>query len=110
MPMQMLGRPIVNKQVRWLRFVQSCTFANYLAQTIYGFYRPAAIVLANLLADLPFSAARVLIFDIIVYFMPKLYVMKISSFRCRATDLFFTEHVLLGVSGRSTCLFTLHTS
>ncbi|KIJ66534.1 hypothetical protein HYDPIDRAFT_86385 [Hydnomerulius pinastri MD-312] len=54
MPMQMLGRPIVNKQ------------------TVYGLYRPAAIVFANFFADLPFSAVRVFIFDVIVYFMPKL--------------------------------------
>lgn len=54
MPTQMLGRPILHKQ------------------TAYGFYRPAAIALANFFADLPFSASRVLIFNIIVYFMPHL--------------------------------------
>lgn len=38
-------------------------------QAAYGFYRPGALGLANLLSDLPFSATRVLIFDIIIYFM-----------------------------------------
>ena len=32
-------------------------------------YRASAIALANTLADLPFSAVRVLLFDIIVFFM-----------------------------------------
>lgn len=54
MPTQMLGRPILHKQ------------------TAYGFYRPAAIALANFFADLPFSATRVFIFNVIVYFMPHL--------------------------------------
>jgi ATP-binding cassette subfamily G (WHITE) protein 2 (SNQ2) len=35
-------------------------------------YRPSAIALANTFADLPFSAARVLIFNIPVYFMTNL--------------------------------------
>ncbi|KAG6331298.1 hypothetical protein ID866_7790 [Astraeus odoratus] len=41
-------------------------------QTLYGFYRPAAVVLANTLADIPFSATRILLFDIIIYFMARL--------------------------------------
>ncbi|KAF9236851.1 ABC-2 type transporter-domain-containing protein [Melanogaster broomeanus] len=48
MPIQMFGRPIVNKQ------------------TTYGFYRPAALVFANFFADIPFSAVRVFIFDLIL--------------------------------------------
>lgn len=54
MPTQMLGRPILHKQ------------------TAYGFYRPAAVALSNTLADLPFSASRVFVFNVIVYFMPHL--------------------------------------
>ena len=51
MPMQMLGRPIIKKQ------------------TGYSLYRPAAIAIANTLADMPFSAVRILIYNIIIYFM-----------------------------------------
>ncbi|KAK7063883.1 pleiotropic drug resistance ABC transporter protein [Favolaschia claudopus] len=54
MPTQMLGRPILRKQ------------------TSYSMYRPSALALANTFADLPFSAARVLIFNIPVYFMAHL--------------------------------------
>ncbi|KAF9225228.1 hypothetical protein BS17DRAFT_778327 [Gyrodon lividus] len=68
MPMQMLGRPIVNKQ------------------TTYGFYRPAAIVFANFFADIPFSAVRVFVFDVIVYFMPKL---------ARSAGGFWTYHLFV---------------
>jgi ATP-binding cassette subfamily G (WHITE) protein 2 (SNQ2) len=54
MPMQMLGRPILRKQ------------------TSYSLFRPSAIVIANTLADLPFSAIRVFVFNIIVYFLSNL--------------------------------------
>ncbi|KAJ7070657.1 ABC-2 type transporter-domain-containing protein [Mycena amicta] len=54
MPTQMLGRPILRKQ------------------TSYSMYRPSAIAVANTLADLPFSAARILIFNLPVYFMSNL--------------------------------------
>jgi ABC-type multidrug transport system permease subunit len=47
-------------------------------------YRPSAISAANLLADLPFSAVRVLVFNIIVYFMSNLH---------RSPGGFFTFHV-----------------
>ncbi|KIJ32383.1 hypothetical protein M422DRAFT_265882, partial [Sphaerobolus stellatus SS14] len=66
MPWQMLGRPVLYKQ------------------TNYGFFRPAAIAFANLLADIPFSATRVLIFNIIVYFMCNLH---------RSAGAFFTFHL-----------------
>lgn len=49
MPLMMLGRPIMHKQ------------------TAYGFYRPGAVALANTLADIPFSASRILVYNIIVY-------------------------------------------
>ena len=42
------------------------------SKTNYGFYRPCAIQIANTLADIPFSASRVLIYDIIIYFMSHL--------------------------------------
>lgn len=84
----MLGRPIANKQID------------------YGFYRPAALVFANFFADLPFSAIRVLIFDVIVYFMPNLWVISlnlasvVSDFllRARSAGGFFTFHLFVYVS------------
>ena len=66
LPMQMLGRPILHKQ------------------TAYGFYRPGATALANTLADLPFSASRIFIFNVITYFMPHL---------SRTAGGFFTFHL-----------------
>ncbi|ETW86763.1 ABC transporter [Heterobasidion irregulare TC 32-1] len=41
--------------------------------TSYSLYRPSAIALANTLADMPFSAVRLFLYDIIVYFMAHLY-------------------------------------
>ncbi|KAJ7922816.1 pleiotropic drug resistance ABC transporter [Mycena leptocephala] len=38
----------------------------------YSMYRPSAIAVANTIADLPFSAARVLVFNLPVYFMSNL--------------------------------------
>ena len=67
MPAQMLGRPIIKKQ------------------TGYGFYRPAAFQIANVLADLPFSATRILLYDIIIYFMTHLD---------RSPGRFFTFHLI----------------
>ncbi|KAJ7687385.1 ABC-2 type transporter-domain-containing protein [Mycena rosella] len=66
MPSQMLGRPILRKQ------------------TSYSMYRPSAIAVANTLADLPFSASRVLLFNIPVYFMTNLN---------RSAGGFFTFHL-----------------
>ncbi|KDQ63067.1 hypothetical protein JAAARDRAFT_119769 [Jaapia argillacea MUCL 33604] len=66
MPMQMLGRPILKKQ------------------TSYSLYRPAAIAVANTLADIPFSGIRVLLYDIIIYFMSGL---------SRTAGGFFTFHL-----------------
>ncbi|KAI0064587.1 hypothetical protein BV25DRAFT_1869256 [Artomyces pyxidatus] len=66
LPTQMLGRPIMKKQ------------------TGYGLYRPAAIQIANTLADIPFSATRILIYDIIIYFMAHL---------ARSAGGFFTFHL-----------------
>lgn len=47
----MLGRPIVNKH------------------RAYTFHRPSALWIAQMMVDLAFSAAKILIFSIIVYFM-----------------------------------------
>ncbi|KAF9003771.1 hypothetical protein BDZ89DRAFT_1080859 [Hymenopellis radicata] len=66
MPMQMNGRPILRKQ------------------TNYSMYRPAAVSLANTIADIPFSATRILIFNVVVYFMTNLN---------RSAGGFFTFHV-----------------
>ena len=81
----MLGRPIANKQIG------------------YGFYRPASLVFANFFADIPFSALRVFIFDVIVYFMPDLWVTSLdlsftlSDFlhRARSAGGFFTFHLFV---------------
>jgi ABC-type multidrug transport system permease subunit len=67
MPAQMIGRPVIRKQ------------------TDYGFYRPAAYQIANALADLPFSATRILLYDIIIYFMSHLE---------RSAGRFFTFHLI----------------
>ncbi|KAF8807904.1 hypothetical protein BYT27DRAFT_7189991 [Phlegmacium glaucopus] len=66
MPMQMIGRPILRKQ------------------TTYRFYRPSVIALANTLADIPFSALRVLLFNIVVYFLSGLH---------RSAGAFWTFHL-----------------
>ncbi|KAI0307355.1 ABC-2 type transporter-domain-containing protein [Multifurca ochricompacta] len=53
-------------------------------QTSYSLYRPSALALGNTLSDIPFSAARVLIYDIIVYFMANLH---------RSGSSFWTFHL-----------------
>ncbi|KAI0830812.1 ABC-2 type transporter-domain-containing protein [Trametes gibbosa] len=68
MPIQMLGRPILKKQ------------------TNYALYRPAAIAIANTLSDMPFSAVRILIYNIIIYFMSNL---------ARSAGGFFTYHLFI---------------
>ncbi|KAG9313864.1 pleiotropic drug resistance ABC transporter [Chiua virens] len=68
MPTMMLGRPLADKQID------------------YGFYRPAALVFANFFADIPFSAVRILLFNVIVYFMPNL---------ARSAGAFFTYHLFV---------------
>ncbi|KAF8633557.1 hypothetical protein AX15_001356 [Amanita polypyramis BW_CC] len=68
MPLQMLGRPILRRQ------------------TGYGFYRPSALTVANTLSDIPFSATRILIFDIIIYFLTGLH---------RSGGAFWTFHLFV---------------
>ena len=84
MPAQMLGRP----GDHCLYTHGSCDLPVHCTvlykQTNYGFYRPGAISISNMLADLPFAAVRVLIFDIIVYFMTHL---------ARSAGGFFTFHL-----------------
>lgn len=53
-------------------------------QTGYSLYRPSALALGNALSDLPFSIVRVLVYDIIVYFMANLH---------RSGDAFWTFHL-----------------
>lgn len=71
MPTQMVTRPIFQKQ------------------TAYKLFRPAALSIANTIADLPFSAVRVLLFNIIAYFMSGLY---------RSGGAFWTFHILIYVA------------
>lgn len=66
MPVMMMGRSILHKQ------------------TTYGFYRPGAVAFANTLADIPFSTPRILVFNIIVYYMSHLD---------RSAGGFFTFHL-----------------
>ena len=54
-------------------------------QTSYRLYRPSAVALANIVADLPFSASRILLFDIIVYFLSGLH---------RSAGAFWTFYLL----------------
>ncbi|ORY35845.1 ABC-2 type transporter-domain-containing protein [Naematelia encephala] len=55
LPGQMMGRPILYRQVG------------------YRFYRPAAYAVAAVAADVPFNASNIFIFSIILYFMGGLY-------------------------------------
>ncbi|SNX84520.1 probable ATP-binding multidrug cassette transport protein [Melanopsichium pennsylvanicum] len=82
LPTQMMGRPILARQ------------------TSFAFYRPSALTLAQLLADLPFGVPRVTIFIIILYFMAGLatsagafftawLIVLISYYAFRALFAFF---------------------
>jgi ABC-type multidrug transport system permease subunit len=51
LPGQMMGRPILYRQVG------------------YRFYRPAAYAVAAVVSDIPFNATNILVFTIILYFM-----------------------------------------
>ncbi|KAM5536016.1 hypothetical protein V8D89_010274 [Ganoderma adspersum] len=68
MPVQMLGRPILKKQ------------------TSYALYRPSAVAIANTLSDIPFSAVRIFIYNLIIYFMSNL---------ARNPGGFFTYHLFI---------------
>jgi ATP-binding cassette, subfamily G (WHITE), member 2, SNQ2 len=71
LPSTMLGRPIVNKH------------------EAYTFYRPSALWLAQIIIDMTFASAQIVIFSIIVYFMTGLV---------REVGAFFI-FVLLNISG-----------
>lgn len=58
----------------------------FLKQTGYKLFRPGALSLANTMADVPFSATRFLLFNIIVYFMTGLR---------RTAGAFFTFHAFI---------------
>ena len=64
--------------------------AHNLFQTNYALYRPAAVVIANTLSDVPFSAVRTFVFNIIVYFMSGL---------SRTAGGFFTYHLFVSPPG-----------
>ena len=86
-PTMMLG-PIANKQIG------------------FGFYRPAALIFSNFFSDIPFAAVRVFIFDVIVYFMPDLWVVFLNlacvlphfTLRPRSAGEFFTFHLFVYLS------------
>ena len=56
LPVQMMGRPIMWRQVG------------------YAQYRPAALSLAQTFADIPFTTVQIVLFSIIIYFMSGLYL------------------------------------
>ena len=55
-------------------------------QTSYALYRPAAVAIANTLSDIPFSAIRIFVYNIIIYFMSNL---------SRSAGGFFTYHLFV---------------
>ncbi|KAJ1324848.1 ATP-binding cassette subfamily G (WHITE) member 2 SNQ2 [Microdochium nivale] len=64
----MVGRPIVTKH------------------KAYAFHRPSALWIAQIFVDMAFSAAQILVFSVIVYFMANL---------TRTADAFFTFYLLI---------------
>jgi len=66
LPLQMIGRPILKKQ------------------TNYSLYRPSAVAVANTLASMPFSATKIFLFNIVVYFLTGLH---------RSAGAFWTFHL-----------------
>ncbi|KDN44701.1 putative ATP-binding multidrug cassette transport protein [Tilletiaria anomala UBC 951] len=71
LPSQMLGRPILARQAS------------------FAFYRPSALMVAQLLADFPFGIPRATLFVIILYFMAGLH---------RSAGAFFTAWLIVLVS------------
>lgn len=57
----------------YFRVASSDLVAQFTLQTSYSLYRPAALPFANTLSDIPFSAVRILSYNIIVYFMVNLH-------------------------------------
>ena len=82
LPTQMMGRPILARQ------------------SSFAFYRPSALTVAQLLADLPFGVPRTTIFVIILYFMAGLartpgafftawFIVLVAYYSFRALFSFF---------------------
>ncbi|KAF9014420.1 hypothetical protein BDZ89DRAFT_1142302 [Hymenopellis radicata] len=98
--MQMLGRPILKKQ------------------TSYSMYRPAAVSFGNLLADIPFSATRIVIFNIIVYFMTNLtrsaggfFTLRLLNYVIRRSDHSLSAQYggyMIPVDSMQQCLFWIY--
>lgn len=84
----MLGRPILKKQVCRSSLSLVTLILTRAIQTSYSLYRPAAIVIANTLADMPFSIIRIFVYNIIIYFMAGL---------ARSAGGFFTFQVFVSV-------------
>jgi ABC-type multidrug transport system ATPase subunit len=81
MPTQMMGRPILARQAG------------------YAFYRPAAQLIASLIADFPFGIPRTIMFTVIVYFMSGLAL---------SAGAFFTALLIIHIAYYVfRCLFTL---
>lgn len=62
----------------------------------YAFHRPSALWIANIFIDAAFSAARILVFSVIVYFMTNLH---------RTAGAFFTFYLLIIVGNIAMTLF-----
>ncbi|KAG4221694.1 hypothetical protein PC116_g29830, partial [Phytophthora cactorum] len=74
----MMGRPIVNKH------------------KAYTFHRPSALWIAQIFVDTAFSATRILVFSIILYFMTNL---------TRTAGAFFTFYLLILIGNISMTLY-----
>jgi ATP-binding cassette subfamily G (WHITE) protein 2 (SNQ2) len=85
-PLMMMGRSILNKQVSVSRSIPPFLILidNHF-QTGYSMYSRAAFPIANLLSDLPFSAVRIFVYNVIIYFMTGLH---------RSAGAFWTFHLI----------------
>ena len=71
-----------------------------VSQTGYSLYRPAATVIANTLAGLPFSIVRITVYNIILYFMTGLH---------RSAGAFFTfELIVCSLNGSGILLLAYY--
>ncbi|BFZ59965.1 ATP-binding cassette transporter snq2 [Saitoella coloradoensis] len=77
LPATVLGRPIVNKH------------------KAYAFHRPATLWLGQIIVDLPFSAFKIFLFSVIVYFMADLARDAGAFFTFFL--IIFTTNILMGV-------------
>ena len=111
MPVQMLGRPILHKQVCVTSVTQfrHNDLTVFRLKTAFGFYRPGAIALANTFADIPFSASRILVYNIIVYLYERRFFLqlRLTLTLFPACPIFLVQP---GASLHSICSPTLHIS